>query len=236
MGFRRFLLALILGQALLPCLLAGDIAGKIIIHRKLTKRNVTPTAGSYQRGVGVELAADEDSDPLAFERSRVIVYLEGAFPTKRTETVVIEQKGRRFLPDLIVVPAGSTITFPNRDVILHNVFSLSKAKTFDLGTYPKDQTRSLVLTKAGVVYVHCHLHPNMGAAIVVTPNQWSTRADASGAYSLKDVPDGTYTLVAWHKAAGFFRQKVEVSDGRVTTADFLLPAAEVQAATLTSRR
>jgi plastocyanin len=205
---------------------AADIDGRVIIKRKLSNRTVTVSACFYQRGATVQLGSDADKDPLEFERSHVIVYLEGpATPT--TRNAVMEQKDRRFVPDLLVVPAGSTVSLPNEDAIFHNVFSLSKPKSFDLGNYAKGQTRSLKFTNPGIVFVNCHLHPNMGAVIFVSPNQWSTRADEEGHFQLSDVPPGDYTIVAWHKAAGFFRQTAHVSEQSLGGIEFLIPFDEV---------
>ena len=136
---------------------------------------------------------------------------------------MIDQKNRQFVPDLVVVPVGSTVTFPNRDLIFHNVFSLSKPKTFDLGNYPKDQTQTVTFPKPGIVFVHCHLHPNMAAVIVVSPNQWSTKADADGRFTLPGVPAGRYQVVAWHKTAGFFRKTVQIGEGPGPTVQFEIP-------------
>jgi plastocyanin len=177
----------------------------------------------YQRGTAVELGKDPDEDPLAFERSRVVIYLEGPEAAYDPATTEIAQKDRRFVPDLVVVPVGSTVSFPNMDPIFHNVFSLSKAKSFDLGSYDQNQTRKVKFSKAGIVDIYCRLHPNMAATIVVTPNRWYARADRSGQYRIPDVPPGQYTLVAWHKAAGFFRQPVVVEAGHDTSANFLIP-------------
>jgi len=135
----------------------------------------------------------------------------------------LNQQDRRFSPDLVVIPAGSSVSFGNLDPIFHNVFSLSKAKSFDLGNYPKDQSRIVTFPKAGIVFVDCHLHPNMSAAIVVTPNRWSTKADASGHFVLSGLGPGTYTIVAWHRAAGFFRKTVRVTEGGVENVEFIIP-------------
>lgn len=201
---------------------AGDIEGGIVIMRRLTKRTVTAPVSSYQRGAGVELGADAAIDPLAFERSHVVVYVEGALGSKPV-TASMEQKERRFLPDLLVVPAGSTVAFPNLDPIFHNVFSLSKAKSFDLGNYPRNQSRSVTFAEPGIVFVNCHLHPNMAAAIVVTPNRFYTRGDADGRFTLSGVPPGRHTLVAWHKSAGYFRQEVEVGASGTVNVQFSIP-------------
>ena len=201
---------------------AADIAGTVLVTHKLTKRKVTAPASSYARGTAVRLGADPSADPLAFERTRVVIYLEGQFQSK-PRTAIMEQKDRRFVPDTLVVPAGSTVSFPNLDPIFHNVFSLSKPKTFDLGNYPKDHTRRVVFPQPGIVFVNCHLHPNMAGVIVVTPNQWNTKADATGRFVLPAVPPGSYTIVAWHKAAGFFRQTVKVGDSRASIVQFVIP-------------
>lgn len=217
---------------------AGSVDGLIVIKRKLTKRNVTPSASIYQRGTAVPLGAnDADDDPLSFERSRVVVYIEGRGTSSKSATVAtLEQKDRRFVPDLLVVPAGSTISFPNQDPIFHNVFSLSKAKTFDLGYYPKDQSRKVVVSEPGIVFVNCHLHPNMAASIVVTPNGWATRAGRDGHFNIPDVAPGKYEVVAWHKAAGFFRQTVQVGAGGSSSVQFFIPLGDPAAETHAAKR
>jgi len=203
---------------------AASIEGTIIVQRRLTKAKVTAAANTYSRGAAVEVHSDEPNDVLAFERAHVAIYLEGALPSKAS-TGTMEQKGREFLPDMLVLPAGSTVSFPNLDPIFHNVFSLSGPKEFDLGNYPKDHTRTVTFAKSGVVFVNCHLHANMGAVLVITPNQWNTRADGAGRFTLADVPAGSYTIVAWHKAAGFFRQQVTVTSSGSTPVSFFIPLA-----------
>ena len=201
---------------------AADIEGSIVIKRKLTKRKVTATASSYERGAAVELASDADADPLSYERSRVAVYLEGELPSAPA-AVVMRQQNRRFVPDTLVIPSGSTVSFPNLDPIFHNVFSLSRPASFDLGNYPKEQTRLVTFVKPGVIFVGCHLHPNMGAVIVVTPNSWCAMPDRTGQFTLNRVPPGSYTVVAWHKAAGVFRQRIQVRDDRAAAVQFVIP-------------
>ena len=203
-----------------------EISGLITINRKLTKPSVTASVSMYQRGPAVGLGKDSAEDPIAFERSRVIVYLEGPLPAggaAHRGVFRMDQVNRRFSPDLLVVPVGATVSFPNMDPIFHNIFSLSKAKEFDLGSYDKGDSRSVTFTKPGVVYVYCHLHPNMEGTIVVAPSHYFAQADASGHFHLAAVPPGEYTVVAWHKAAGFFRKQIVVEPGHAAAADFLIP-------------
>jgi plastocyanin len=232
---RGLVSTIITGLMTLTGLASGaDVRGTITIERKLTPRNVTPAAGLYQRGSPVALQSDTHESVLDYERSHVVVYLEGeqghAAPvTAEPTTGEMEQQNRRFAPDLVVIPAGSTVSFPNFDPIFHNVFSLSKAKSFDLGNYSKGQTRMVTFPKPGIVAVYCHLHPNMTGTIIVTPNQWGVRVDAGGQYTLANVPPGKYTVVAWHKTGGTFRKTIEVTAGRNSEANFFVPLAELAA-------
>jgi plastocyanin len=206
---------------------AQNITGTIQIKAKLTKRRVTPSVSIYQRGQTVDLGKDPAQDPLEFEQSRVVVYLEGPGPAgvgpATPAKFKIAQLNRRFAPDLLVVPVGSTVSFPNMDPIFHNLFSLSKPKSFDLGSYDQGESRDVFFPKPGIVEIYCHLHPNMAATIVVTPNRWYAKPDRTGQYQIPDVPPGKYTVVAWHKSAGFFRKTIVVETGHDSTADFFIP-------------
>jgi plastocyanin len=216
---------------------AETIQGTIVVKRKLTKRRVTAEVPMYERGPAVELGADDEKgqkDPLAFERERVAIYLEGRVPLEASAGTAniaapavpiakMEQENRRFVPEMLVVQAGSKVSFPNLDPIFHNVFSLSGAKTFDLGNYPKGDTRIVSFPEPGIVFVNCHLHANMTATIVVAPNKWNTKAARDGHFELTGVPPGKYTIVAWHKTSGPIRHTVTVTPGNVEHVEFLIP-------------
>jgi plastocyanin len=212
---------------IIPYACAQDITGTVLIKKKLTRPSVTPSVSVYQRGTTVKLGKDAEADPIAYERSRVVIYLEGREPAVAASvanpTLQIQQVDRRFSPDLVVAPAGSTVSFPNMDPIFHNIYSLSKPKSFDLGSYDKGETRKVVFPNPGIVEIYCHLHPNMAATVVVTPNRWYARPEPSGQYRIPNVPPGAYTIVAWHRSAGYFRKSIVVESGRGAAADFFIP-------------
>jgi plastocyanin len=219
---------LILGGAghALAALDTGSVVGRVIITKALTKKRITMPAYNL-RGVSLN-PAEADSAPSeadgANEFSRVVVYLEGPDLTSgKPATVTLTQKDRRFDPAVVVVPVGSTVSFPNDDPIFHNVFSLSKVKSFDLGYYPIGQTRMVRFDRPGVVQVYCHLHADMSAAILVLDTDRWTRPNDGGSFSLQDVPPGNYELVAWHRTAGFFRQKVSVHSRETLTVNLTIP-------------
>ncbi len=211
-------LVLASGLALLALpVFAGDVHGRAVITRRLSKRLVSPIVYNL-RGPALPDAAPPaptDSEPVN-EFERMVVTLEPAgkdprsLPPKPPVTATLDQQGARFEPDLIAVPVGSTVGFPNSDPIFHNVFSLSKAQPFDLGYYPQGQSRSVKFNHPGVVQIYCHIHANMYAAIVVTASPWFQKPAADGSFSFSDVPPGRYHLTAWHKIAGFHKVDVEV--------------------------
>lgn len=231
-------IALILGGCFLVAqgAQAGAIDGRVIITRALTKRRVSLPVYSL-RGVSTgppdsqEAAQESSETPGSSELSRVVIYLEGpGLPKSSPVTAVLAQKDRRFDPSFVVIPVGSTVSFPNDDPIFHNVFSLSKAKKFDLGYYPKGETRRVRFDQPGVVQVYCHIHSDMSAAILVVPNAFWTRPAADGSFSFKDVPPGAYEIVAWHRSAGFFRYKTTVEAKQKQQVEIEIPVRDANVA------
>lgn len=164
--------------------------------------------------------------PLAppSEVRNVVVYLKDApaHPPAPTHAE-IRQQNETFVPHVIAVPVGSVVDFPNDDPIYHNVFSLSKAKSFNLGRYPKGESRPVKFDKPGVVKVFCDIHSHMSATVIVFNNPWYAIPDESGRFELVDVPPGDHEVTAWHERLGDTTIKVHVEPGKVAVADFTLP-------------
>ena len=96
--------------------------------------------------------------------NETLVWLETAAraPRKPASTFQLTTRNKSFLPHVLAVPAGSTISFPNEDPISHNLFSLTPKNTFDLGLYRKGATpKTHKFDEPGVVNVYCNVHPNM---------------------------------------------------------------------------
>jgi len=114
------------------------------------------------------------------------------------ERARLTQKEQSFQPRVVAVARGERVDFPNLDPIFHNVFSVSPARRFDLGKYPRPESKSVRFDKPGVVNVYCDIHADMNAWIVVLPNRAFARPDATGRYRLPDLPPGRYTVKWWH--------------------------------------
>lgn len=159
--------------------------------------------------------------------SRVVVYL-GSDPVldavpRPTGHATVSQKNKAFNPGFSVVARGTDVEFPNFDSFYHNVFSVSKsAPAFDLDRYPKGQSKTRTFDKVGVVQVFCNIHPQMRAIIFVTPNVFSTRADAQGKYEIKNVPPGSYKVIAWQERCSDQTREVTVTNADLAGIDFTL--------------
>jgi hypothetical protein len=105
---------------------------------------------------------------------------------------------KQFSPQLLVVPVGSTVTFPNQDPILHNVFSVSGKNKFDLGLVGSGKGKSVVFREAGMVRVFCNVHHAMFAHVLVVRTPFFARFDKSGSFRLEGIPGGSGQLFYWH--------------------------------------
>ena len=116
----------------------------------------------------------------------------------------------QFSPRVLTVVAGQTVTFPNEDDVAHNVFSMSSAKKFKLGIYPKGDTREVTFEKAGIIDLFCSIHRHMHAVIVVTPSEHFTETALGEKYSISGIPAGEYDVKAWNAAYKSVTVKVTV--------------------------
>lgn len=147
-----------------------------------------------------------------------VVYLDGRGPRgaapARPEMAL---DARQFRPRVIVVPAGTTVNFPNLDPFNHNVFTAGE-NAFDLGLYGRGEARNRRFTRPGLVRLFCNIHPRMVGYVVVRDNGWYAQPGADGSFTIASVPAGTYTLKVWHERAPELTQQVTVPSGGLTIA------------------
>jgi plastocyanin len=143
---------------------------------------------------------------------RVPASVESTLALRPPSVPQMAQKDQAFVPRVLAVAKGSSVDFPNLDPIFHNVFSVSPVKRFDLGKYPRGHSRRLTFAKPGLVQVYCDIHANMAGFILVLPNRAFTRPDASGAFTLPELPAGTYSIDVWHPDLPDMRRTVVVPE------------------------
>ena len=191
-----------------------------------TVRLVSPPEASMQSGAYPSRRVTRPPTPTrASEIANVVVFVkdaprDGTLTSMRTQ---MRQQDEGFVPRLVAITRGSTVEFPNSDPFFHNVFSLSRGATFDLGRFPRGESRSRAFTRPGLVKVYCHLHSQMSAAIMVFDHSHFTIPEGDGHFSLADVPAGEYRLSAWHERVGESSKSIVVTAGRTVTIEFTLP-------------
>jgi plastocyanin len=127
--------------------------------------------------------------------------LSAVSPSLRRPPARMEQKDKQFIPHVLAIQSGTDVIFPNFDPIYHNAFSNFSGQVFDLGLYPPGTSRTITFDRAGVVRLFCNIHSTMSALIVVLKYPWFAVTDASGAFTVSNVPPGDYQLRVFHERA-----------------------------------
>lgn len=154
-----------------------------------------------------------------------VVYVDAiagkTFPAPATHQKM-DQKNMVFVPHVFPILQGTTVDFVNSDAVLHNVFSPDKCcEQFNLGSWPEGQSRSYTFKTRCNATVLCKVHPEMEGFVVVLPTPWFAVTDKKGAYTIKDLPDGAYTVKVWHPKFKAEAGK-PVTVAGITTADFAM--------------
>lgn len=127
---------------------------------------------------------------------------------------VMDQVDRAFVPDLLVIPAGSSVEFPNSDSVNHQIYSFSAAKKFQLPLYRGQRYPPVRFEQVGLVTLGCNIHDSMLAYVLVTDAPYFGRTDSAGSWSV-DVPRGTYRITVWHprmRESGELEREMTVGD------------------------
>ncbi len=142
--------------------------------------------------------------------SDVVISLEGFPPDSEKKPhpaayrpqVTMAQRDLKFFPYVLPVMVGTTVEFPNNDQVWHNIYSVSKAKKFDLGLYGPGKNKTVTFDTPGVVRILCNVHPTMEAYIVVEDHPNFASPDALGNYRFDRIPLGSYHVQVWHPLLG----------------------------------
>jgi plastocyanin len=217
-----------MAKRLFPVTLAVLVAGvaTAVIEADPRPALSTPAAGAIrgrvelrqatESGLRVSVAELGTSTTHEPPDRRSVVYLDpaprAAFDTRDDVRPRMDQRNETFVPHVLAIVAGTTVDFPNNDHTYHNVFSLSKTKTFDLGRYAVGRSKSVRFDRPGIVRVFCDIHSHMSAFVLVFAHRYFAVSDTEGAYRLENVPPGTYTVVAWNESAPLESRRVVVPD------------------------
>ena len=164
----------------------------------------------------------------------ILVYLSKAPPATADLSkakFVMDQRNLEFVPQVLPILVGATVDFPNNDKVDHNVFSMSRTKKFNLGSYTAGESKSVVFDKPGIVELRCDVHAEMAAYILVMKNPYfavtdkqgqfeipdSSHLEQTGLTGLKDLAPGKYFIKSWHQKLKSQKKAVVVPEnGDVT--------------------
>ena len=171
--------------------------------------------------------AGDISGKVTVGKGPSVVYLEAiagkTFPAP-AKPLEMDQKSLMFSPHILVAPVGATVEFLNSDKVAHNIFwpaiNGNKKLGHNLGTWPTGEKRAFKFDAPGVAPLLCNVHPEMSAYVIVTPTPYYAESDEAGNFKIADVPDGSYTVTAWHE--GFKSQSKPVTVAGPAKADFTL--------------
>jgi plastocyanin len=194
----------------------GVIGGRVDLRRSRVTIDERPNAAS----LGAASARPAELRPA-------VLYLDtaprGAFEPDESVRATMKQQDQTFVPHVLAITVGTIVDFPNADLTFHNVFSLSKTKSFDLGRYARGMSKAVRFDRPGVVQVYCDIHSHMRAFILVFAHRFFAVTDGAGRYSITRVPPGAYTLAVWYEGDVRETRSVVVPErGGDVVADFVI--------------
>ena len=146
--------------------------------------------------------------------------------TRSPQPVLIEQQDREFSPYVSVVQVGTTVSFPNRDPLLHHVYSFSPARSFEIKLYSGDAPRGILFDKAGTVTLGCNIHDWMIGYIHVVETPYFAKTGNDGKARISDIVAGDFEIRVWHPTQRTETMPKPIKlDGRTSTeVEFTLDA------------
>ena len=173
--------------------------------------------GTVEGTVRVVTRGENGQTAPKADASGVVLYITGFSQPPPPEKPRIAQRNKTFIPDVLPIVVGQTVEFTNEDKLIHNVFSTSKARPFDLGKPRVGESREVDFGRTGVVDIYCDIHEEMVASILVLPNRAFAVTGPDGKFVLRSVPAGRYPLFAWSRRIEPVRVEVDVKPGEVTS-------------------
>lgn len=112
---------------------------------------------------------------------------------------LIAQRQQRFVPEVLAIPVGTPVQFPNEDTVRHHVYSFSPAKRFEIKLYVGTPADPVVFDQPGIAVLGCNIHDHMVAWVVVLNTPYFSTTNAQGLAQLPPAPPGSYRLRVWHQ-------------------------------------
>jgi len=138
---------------------------------------------------------DDHGQPV--EHVAVYALPSKPLPAASGPNAIMDQAHSAFVPHILIVQTGTSVLFPNNDVVSHHVYSFSEPKTFELPLYKGNAHPPIVFDRPGVIVLGCNIHDSMLGYILVVDTPHFAATDAKGSLSLDGLPAGDYSVRVW---------------------------------------
>jgi plastocyanin len=202
---------LTLGHA--TAVLSGEIAGRIVF----------PPPDSFEASLGTPGILSNPGSEQPADAEAVVVYVAeaaGRLPRQETAGAQVRIARGELTPKLIVVSLGSVVTFTNNDRRAHQMRSRTGPQRFNLGRQVKGTARELRVQETGIIPVECAIHGDMRGQIMALAHAAFSIVDPAGNYTLKGVPPGLATVVAYSPRLGEISREVVVPESGAVEVEF----------------
>jgi len=193
---------------------SGSITGTVKIEGNL--KQITGIISPCAKGAAAGAAPPPPTEAKA-EPANIVIYLKSGLGNYHFDTptnpVLLDQQNCTYQPHVLALMVNQPIEIENSDPVAHNIHVLSKInpqwnRSEPPGVAPIMESFS---KPELAVHVICKLHPGMSAFVFVFDNPYYAVTSSSGAFDLKNVPPGTYTVEAWQQQRGIQDQTVTVA-------------------------
>lgn len=232
--FCLLIVALIIGVSCVSNIIAQE-EKKILTEEeaKLAQEKLEKAMRGLKREIRTEIRIDNGGTIKGVVKCRgvrnsenVVVYIEEVGGNKYAaplEHGVVDQLNLTYVPHVIAVQKGTTIDFPNSDLVRHNVFSPPECcKQFNLGTYDVGVVKTVTFDESCEIPLLCNVHTEMSSFVLVLGNPYFSVTGSDGVFKIENVPPGTYKLNAWHEKLINITKNVTVESGKTTSVGFFL--------------
>ena len=165
---------------------------------------VAPASGGTIIGSVQPIDSRDSAVRKNHDYSGVVIWLErsdGEALPLQPKTAQMAQRKKTFVPHVLAVPLGSTVTFPNFDPIFHNVFSNFEGPVFDVGLYPPGNDQRVRFSRPGIVRVFCNIHPTMSAIVAILNTPYMAVSKPDGSFRIDEIKAGEYRLHVFQERA-----------------------------------
>lgn len=198
---------------------------RVLLAALLTCGQWPAAASVLAAGIQITLLG-ADNRPVADAVATATLVGAAPKPSRERKPAVMDQLNKAFVPQVLVIAAGTSVEFPNNDSVSHQVYSFSQPKKFQLSLYKGELHSPVQFDTAGLVVLGCNIHDSMVGYIYVADTPYFGKTDAAGSVRLETLPRGQYRVVLWSPSiaddAGVLRRDVEVEEGGMSEVNFRL--------------